>query len=132
VGNTERRTGSSSQVANTKSQVIDNSASTESRVTPNSANTESLVTQNATSVESHITENSANVENRVMQHSSGGGAGNRNKEKVLPQAKGWLHGGAQGVLPRHKNADCKRCVKESWLRKKKRKSMNIGLIIYSP
>jgi hypothetical protein len=36
---------------------------------------------------------------------------------VLLQAKGQLHGGAQGVLPRHKNTDCKRCVKDSWPRK---------------
>jgi hypothetical protein len=43
--------------------------------------------------------------------------GNRKKEKVLLQAKGQLHGGAQGVLQRHNNADCKRCVKESWPRK---------------
>jgi hypothetical protein len=37
----------------------------------------------------------------------GGGVGNQKKKKVLLQAKGQLHGGAQGVLPRHKNADCK-------------------------
>jgi hypothetical protein len=37
---------------------------------------------------------------------------------VLLQAKGQLHNGAQGVLPRHKNVDCKRCIKESWPRKK--------------
>jgi hypothetical protein len=37
---------------------------------------------------------------------------------VLVQAKGQLHGGAQGVLPRHKNTDSKRCIKESWPRKK--------------
>jgi hypothetical protein len=43
------------------------------------------------------------------------GARNWKKEKVLLQAKGQLHGGAQGVLPRHKNADCERCIKESWL-----------------
>jgi hypothetical protein len=59
------------------------------------------------------------------------GARNWKKEKVLLQAKGQLHGGAQGVLP-HKNADCKRCVKESWPRKKKRKSGTIGLTVYDP
>jgi hypothetical protein len=59
-------------------------------------------------------------------------AGNRKKERVLLQAKGQLHSGAQGVLPRHKNADCKRCVKESWLRKKKKKSRTIGLTVYGP
>jgi hypothetical protein len=37
---------------------------------------------------------------------------------VLQQAKGQFHGGAQGILPKHKNAYCKRCVKESWPRKK--------------
>jgi hypothetical protein len=46
-----------------------------------------------------------------------GEVGNQKKGKVLLQAKGQLHDGAQGVLPRHKNADCKRCVKESWPRK---------------
>jgi hypothetical protein len=74
-------------------------------------------------------ENLANTKNRVMQDS---GVGNRKKEKVLLQAKGQCHGGAQGVLPRHKNADCKRCIKESWPRKKKRKSGTIGLTIYGP
>jgi hypothetical protein len=68
------------------------------------------------------------MENQVMQDS---GARNRKKEKVLLQAKGQLHCVAQGVLPRHKNADCKRCIKESWPRKKKRKSEIIVIIIYS-
>jgi hypothetical protein len=74
-------------------------------------------------------ENSVNMENRVMQDS---GARNRKKEKVLIQAKGHLHGGAQGILPRHKNAYCKRCIKESWPREKKRKSGIIGLTVYGP
>jgi hypothetical protein len=60
------------------------------------------------------------------------GARNWKKEKVLLQAKGQLHGGAQGVLPKHKNADCKTCVNESCPRKKKRKSRNIRLTIYGP
>jgi hypothetical protein len=77
-------------------------------------------------------ENLANTKNRVMQDSRGGGGRNQKKEEVLLQVKGQLHGGAQGVLPIHKNADCKRCVKESWPRKKKRKSMTIGLTIYDP
>jgi hypothetical protein len=72
-------------------------------------------------------ENLVNMENWVIQDS---GARNWKKKKVLLQAKGQLHGGAQGVLPRHKNADCKRCVKESWPRKKKRKSGIIVIIIY--
>jgi hypothetical protein len=54
------------------------------------------------------------------------------RTQVLLQAKGQLHCGAQGVLSGHKNADCKRCVKESWPRKKKRKSGIIGIIIYGP
>jgi hypothetical protein len=58
--------------------------------------------------------------------------GNRKKERVLLQAKGQLHGGAQGVLSRHKNTDCKRCVKEGWPRKKKKKSESIGLTVYDP
>jgi hypothetical protein len=52
-------------------------------------------------------------------------------KKVLLQAKGQLHGGAKEVLPRHKNVDCKRRVKENWPRKKK-KNGTIGLIVYDP
>jgi hypothetical protein len=74
-------------------------------------------------------ENSVNTENRVMQDS---GATNRKKKKVLLQTKGQLHSGAHGVLPRHKNTDCKRCIKESWLRKEKRKSGTIGLTVCDP
>jgi hypothetical protein len=51
---------------------------------------------------------------------------------VLLQAKDQLHGGARRVLPRHKNTDCKRSIKESWPRKKKRKSGIIGLTVYGP
>jgi hypothetical protein len=43
-------------------------------------------------------------------------------EKVPLQAKGQRHGGAQGILPGHKNVDYKRCIKESCSRIKKRKS----------
>jgi hypothetical protein len=60
----------------------------------------------------------------MLCRTQGGGARNRKKEKVLLQAKGQIHSGAQGVLSRHKNANCKRCIKENWLRKKKRKSGN--------
>jgi hypothetical protein len=60
------------------------------------------------------------------------GARNQKNEEVLLQAKGQLHSGSQGVLPRHKNANCKRCVRESWPRKKKRKSRTIGLTVYGP
>jgi hypothetical protein len=59
------------------------------------------------------------------------GARNWKKEKVLFQAKGQLHSGAQGVLPRHKNAYCKRCVTECWPRKKKRKSGILGCRVRS-
>jgi hypothetical protein len=69
------------------------------------------------------------MKNQVMQDS---GARNQKKENVLLQAKGQLHGGAQGVLARHKNARCKRCIKESWPRKKKRKSGIISLTAYDP
>jgi hypothetical protein len=95
----------------------------------NSANTECRVTENSANTESRVTENSANTENHVLQDSR---VGNREKEKMLLQAKGQLYGGAQGVLPRHKNVDCKRSVKEIWARKKKRKSGTIGLTIYGP
>jgi ribosomal protein L37E len=85
----------------------------------NSVNTESQVTQISANTESWITENSANTENRVMQDSGGRkpdeGKGAAPRKRLAPQ---WC----QGVLPRHKNTDCKRCVKESWPRKKKRKS----------
>jgi hypothetical protein len=85
--------------------------------------------ENLANMESWVTENSIDMENRVIQVS---GARNRMKEKVLLEAKGQVHGGAQGELPRHKNVDCKRCIKESWSRKKKRKSGTIGLTIYGP
>jgi hypothetical protein len=58
------------------------------------------------------------------------GARNLRKEKVLLQAKGQLRGGAQEVLPKHKNADCERCINESFPRKMKRKSGTIGLTVY--
>jgi hypothetical protein len=95
----------------------------------NSANTESQATENSGNMESWVIENLVDTENRVIQHL---GARNWKKEKVLLQAKGQLHGGVQGLLPRHKNADCKRCVKESSLRKNKRKSGAIGLTVYGP
>jgi hypothetical protein len=115
-----------------ESLVMGNLANTESWVTENSTNTESRVTQNSANTDSRVTESSTNTENQVMQDSGGGGAGNRRKEKVLLQAKGQLHGGAQGVLPRHRNVDYKRCVKESWSRKNKRKSGTIGLTVFVP
>jgi hypothetical protein len=45
VGNIEHTIGGSSQVANTESQVMENSANTESWVTENSANIENQVMQ---------------------------------------------------------------------------------------
>jgi hypothetical protein len=96
VGNTEQKIGGSRRVVNTESQVVENLANTKSQVAENSAKKES-----------RAMENSVNMENRVMQDLGGGGARNRKKENVLLQAKGHLHGGAQGVLPRHKNTDCK-------------------------
>jgi hypothetical protein len=45
VGDTEQKMGGSSRVADTESQVTQNSANTESRVMKNSANTENQVTQ---------------------------------------------------------------------------------------
>jgi hypothetical protein len=87
------------------------------------------ITENSANTKSRVTENSINTENRVIQDR---GARNRKKEKVLLQAKGQLYSGSQGVLPRHKNIDCKRCIKESWPRKKKRKGGTIGLPVYSP
>jgi hypothetical protein len=85
--------------------------------------------ENLANTESRVTENLVNTENPIIQDS---GARNQKKEKVLLQAKVQLHGGAHGVLPRHKNTYCKRCVKESWSRKKKRKSGAIGLTVYDP
>jgi uncharacterized Fe-S center protein len=87
--------------------------------------------ENLANTESRVMESLVDMENYVIQD-LGGGARNRKKGMVLLQAKGQLHGGAQGVLPRHKNADCKRCVKESWPRQKKWKSGTIGLIVYGP
>jgi hypothetical protein len=71
VGNTERKIGGSSWVANMESWVMENSANTESRVTENSTNTKSRVTHNSANMESWVTENSTNMENWVMQDSGG-------------------------------------------------------------
>jgi hypothetical protein len=59
-------------------------------------------------------ENLANTENRVMQNL---GARNQKKGKVLLQAKGQLHGGAQGVLPRHKKRLQKMRQRELFVKK---------------
>jgi hypothetical protein len=85
--------------------------------------------KNLANMESRVMENSVNTENWVMQDS---GARNRKKENVLLQTKGQLHSGTQGVLPRHKNTYCKRCIRESWPRKEKRKSGTIGLTVCDP
>jgi hypothetical protein len=61
------------------------------------------------------------------------GARNKKKEKVLLQAKGQLHGGAQGVLPRHKKHILQNMrQRELAERKKYRKSGTIGLTVYGP
>jgi hypothetical protein len=60
--------------------------------------------------ETPVVENSASMGSRVTQ---GSGAGNQKKERVLPQAGGQLCGGAQGVLPIHKNVGCKSYGKKS-------------------
>jgi hypothetical protein len=67
-----------------------------------------LLTQKAglwrnNSTESRIIENSANTKNWLCKTRGG----------KKPEEGSQLHGGAQGVLSRHKNADCKSCVKES-------------------
>jgi hypothetical protein len=59
-------------------------------------------------------------------------AENRKKENVVLQARNQLHGGAQGVLPRHKGADYRRCVKRSWQRRRRRNNGAFGLTIYGP
>jgi hypothetical protein len=46
------------------------------------------------------------------------GAKNQKKEKALLQGRNQLHGGAQGVLPRHKGADYRRYIKRSWRRRR--------------
>jgi hypothetical protein len=79
-------------------------ANTESWVAENSGNTESWATEILANMKSRVTENSVNMGNRIMNDSRGKKPEEGN---VLLQAKGQLHSGAQGVLPRHKNADCK-------------------------
>jgi hypothetical protein len=51
---------------------------------------------------------------------------------VLLQARNQLHGGAQGVLPGHRGANYRRCIKRSWRRRRRRNNGTIGLTIYSP
>jgi hypothetical protein len=74
-------------------------------------------------------ENSASTGSRVTQ---GSGVGNWKKEKVLPQARGQLRSGAQGVLPIHKNAGCRSYDKKSWPKRKWRRIGTIGLTVLGP
>jgi hypothetical protein len=78
-------------------------------------------------------QHSVNTENQVTQDSGagGGGAENQKKEKVLLQARNQMHGGAQGVLPRHKGIDYRRCFKRNWQRRR-RNNGTMGLTIYGP
>jgi hypothetical protein len=110
VGNTEHKKRGSSRVANMEVWVIENSANTGAglwkiRLTRKARLWKIQLTQKAGLWKIHLTRKTGLYRTR--------GARNRKKKKVLLQAKGQLHGGAQGVLPRHKNIDCKRCVKES-------------------
>jgi hypothetical protein len=98
-------------------QVTESLANMKSRIMKNSVNMKSQATENLANTKSRVTENLVNTKTRLYR-TRGRGARNRKKEKVLLQAEGQLHSGAQGVLSRHKNVDCKRCVKESWPRKK--------------
>jgi hypothetical protein len=50
---------------------------------------------------------------------------------VLLQARNQMHGGAQGVLPRHKGIDYRRCFKRNWQRRR-RNNGTMGLTIYGP
>jgi hypothetical protein len=131
VGNTERKTGGSSRVANMESWVTKNSANTESRVTQNSVNMESQVTQNLANTESRVTENSANMENRVMQDSGGGGGRKPGRRKRCYSKQK----ASSTVVPKGYYQDTKiQIAKDTSKRvgreKKKRKSRTIGLTIY--
>jgi hypothetical protein len=76
------------------------------------------------------TRNSTRFTQKTRLHRTQG-AEKQKKEKVLLQARNQLHGGAQGVLPRHKGIEYRRCVKRSW-RRRRRNNMIIGLTVYSP
>jgi hypothetical protein len=93
------------------------------------ANTESWIMENSANTESQITENSANMENWVTQDMGGkkpeAGKGATPSRRLAPR---WCPRG----ITKTQNADYKRCIKESWPRKKKRKSETIGLTIYDP
>jgi hypothetical protein len=99
VSSVEKKTRGSSRVANTEVRVTENSTNTESRAMENSANTENRAMENSANTESWVTENFVDTKNWVIQDSGGK---KPKKEKVLLQSKGQLHGGVQGVLPRHK------------------------------
>jgi hypothetical protein len=74
-------------------------------------------------------ENSANMKNRVMQD-SGGKKSEEGKGVApgkMPAPRWWPRG-----ITKTQNTDCKRCVKESRPRKKKRNSGIIGLTVYGP
>jgi hypothetical protein len=67
-----------------------------------------------------------------LRKARGGGAGNRKKEKGMPQAGGQLCGGARGVLPRHKNVSYRSYSEKSLPKRKRRRIGTIGLTILGP
>jgi hypothetical protein len=100
----EHKKGGSSHVANTESQMTENSANTESRAIKNSGN-----------MESRVTENSVNTKNWVIQDL--GGKKLEEGKCAVPSKRPAPRWCPRGIT-KTKNADCKRCIKESWPRKK--------------
>jgi hypothetical protein len=73
--------------------------------------------ENLANTESRVMKNSTNTENWVMQDSGGGGRKLEEEKCVAPSKRPAPRWCPRGIT-RHKNTDCKRCVKESWPRKK--------------
>jgi hypothetical protein len=113
----EHKKGGSSHVANTESQMTENSANTESRAIKNSGN-----------MESRVTENSVNTKNWVIQDL--GGKKLEEGKDVFPSKRSAPWWCPRGITKTQKHR-LQKCVKESWPRKKK-KSGTIGLIVYGP
>jgi hypothetical protein len=67
-----------------------------------------------------------------MQDSVGGGGQETRRKMCYSKRKASSMVVPKGYYQDTKNADCKRCIKESWPRKKKRKSGTIGLTVYDP
>jgi hypothetical protein len=96
------------------------------------ANTDVRVMENSANTESWVMKNLVHTENRVVQDWGGGGQEIKTRKRCCSKQKASPTVVPKGYYQDTKHAYCKRCIKECWPRKKKRKSRTIGLTIYDP